>query len=129
MADDFVDHDLDTPTEADLNQVYGSKFLSAADVGNRKIRTKIEKVGKEDLRKGDGTKRMRFVLRLGGIDKPMVLNVTNVNALIEKLGRSPANWIGAPVGIYVDPNVNYGGKRVAGLRLRVPSPAAGAAAA
>ena len=122
MADDFVEHDLDTPTEADLNQLYGSRFLSAADVGNRKIRTKIEKVRKEHLRNGDGTKRVRFVLHLDGIDKPMVLNVTNVNALIEKLGRNPATWIGTPVGIYVDANVTYGGKRVAGLRLRVLGP-------
>ena len=122
MADDFEEHGLDTPTEADLNQAYGSKFLSAADVGTRKIRTKIERVRPEDLRNGDGTKRVRFVLHLGGIDKPMVLNVTNVNALIEKLGRNPASWKGASVGVYVDPNVTYGGKRVAGLRLQVLGP-------
>ena len=50
MADDFLDHDTDTPTEADLDQAYGSKFLSAADVGDRKIRTKITKVRKADVR-------------------------------------------------------------------------------
>jgi hypothetical protein len=126
VVDDFVEHDLDTPTETELNQFYGSKFLSAVDVGNRKIPTNIESVGKVDLRNGDGTKRVRFVLRLGGIDKPMVLNVTNVNALIEKLGRNPASWKGASVGIYVDPNVTYGGKRVAGLRLRVLGPVSAA---
>jgi hypothetical protein len=75
--EDFVERDLDTPTEADLKQIYGSKFLSAADVGNRKIRTKIEEVRKAELRNGDGTKRPRLVLHLRGIDKPMVLNWTN----------------------------------------------------
>jgi hypothetical protein len=120
--EDFVETDAATPTEADLNQVYGSKFLSAADVGDQKIRTEIEQVWKEHLRNGDGTKRVRFVVRLSGIDKPMVLNMTNINALIDKLGRNPANWKGAPIGIYVDPNVTYGGKRVAGLGLRVLGP-------
>jgi hypothetical protein len=124
--EDFVETDAPTPTEADLNQVYGSKFLSAADVGSRKIRTKIERARKEDLRNGDGTKRVKFVLHLGGVDKPMVLNATNVDALIEKLGRNPANWIGALIGIYVDPNVTYGGKRVAGLRPRVLGPGSAA---
>src|SRR5262249_49107869 len=44
MADDYSEHDLDTPTEADLDLAYGSKFLSAPDIGTRKVRTKIIKV-------------------------------------------------------------------------------------
>jgi hypothetical protein len=122
MAEDFV-HDLDTPTEADLDQVYGSKFLPAADVGTRKIRTTIVKVRKVDLRGGDGTKRVKFVLHFEHIDKPMVINATNKNELVKKLGKNPGNWIGALVGIYVDPDVEYGGKTVGGLRLRVLGPA------
>ena len=51
-----------------------------------------------------------------------VLNTTNKNELVEKLSRKPADWIGALVGLYVDPNVTYAGKRVAGLRLRVLGP-------
>src|SRR5436190_11433424 len=104
MASEFVDNDLDTPTESDLDQAYGSKFLSAADVGNRKIRTKIVKVRKVDLRGSDGTNRVKFVLHVEGIEKPMVLNSTNLNELVEKLGRNPRDWIGALVGLYVDPN-------------------------
>jgi hypothetical protein len=119
MADNFVEHDIDTPTESDLDQAYGPKFLSAADVGARKIRTAIVKVRKVDLRGSDGTNRVKFVLQFEHTDKTMVLNTTNKNELLEKLGRKPANWIGALVGLYVDPNVIYAGKRVAGLRLRV----------
>jgi hypothetical protein len=129
MASEFVDHDLDTPTESDLDQAYGSKFLSAADVGNRKIRTKIVKVRKVDLRGSDGTNRVKFVLHLEGIDKPVVLNSTNMNELVEKLGRKPADWIGASLGLYVDPNVTFNAKRVAGLRLRVLGPGKPAASA
>jgi len=119
----FDDNDLDTPTEADLDQAYGPKFLSAADVGNRKIGTTIVKVRKVDLRGGDGTKRVKFVLHVEHIDKPMVLNETNKNELVDKLGRKPGDWIGARVGLYVDLDVTYGGKRVGGLRLRVLGPA------
>jgi hypothetical protein len=122
MADDFREHDLDTPTEADLDQVYGSRFLSVADVGGRKIRTTIVRIKKEDLPSGDGSKRPRFVVFFEHVDKPMVLNATNKNELVEKLGRDPAKWKGAQVGLFVDPNVTYAGKRVAGLRLRVLGP-------
>ena len=60
MADDFLEHDLDTPTEADLDLAYGSQYLSATDIGDRKIRTKIAKVRKADLRGNDDKKRMKF---------------------------------------------------------------------
>ena len=74
---DFIEQDLETPTEADLDSAYGSKFLSAADVGDRKIRSKILKVRKEDLRGKDDKSKKRLVLYLEGLDKPMVLNATN----------------------------------------------------
>ena len=116
---DFLVNDLDTPTESDLDQAYGSKYLGAADRGARKTRTRIKKVRKAELRVNDGTKRVKFVLHFEDIDKPMVLNATNKNELVKKLGKNPANWIGALVGIYVDPDVEFGGKTVGGLRLRV----------
>lgn len=49
MADQFVEHDLDTPTEHDLEQAYGSKYLQATDIGDKKIRAKIAKVRKEEV--------------------------------------------------------------------------------
>jgi hypothetical protein len=127
MGDEFTEQDLDTPTEADLDSAYGSKFLSAADVGTNRIKTKILKVRKEELRGKDDKKRMRFVMFLESLDKPMVLNATNKNALVSALGKPPANWIGASIGLYVDPSVTYAGSRTGGLRLRVLLPPAAAA--
>lgn len=115
---DFEDYDPDTPTEADLDQAYGSKYLSAAGVGDRKIKTAIKKIRKEEFRGNDGTKQMKFVLHLENFDRPMVINATNMQTLVEALGRVPAKWVGAVIGVYVE-NVTFGGKRVAGLRLRV----------
>jgi hypothetical protein len=121
---DFEEHDHDTPTEADLDQAYGSKYLSASDVGDRKIKTAIKKIRKGDFRNSDGTRETKFVLYFENLDKPMVLNATNVETLVEALGRVPGKWVGAVIGIYVDRNVTFGGKRVAGLRLRVLAPTA-----
>jgi hypothetical protein len=52
MGDEFIETDV--PTEADLDQAYGSRYLSANDIGDRRIRTKIVKVRKEDIAMGDG---------------------------------------------------------------------------
>ena len=119
MADEFLEHDLDTPSETDLNQAYGSKYLSASDIGTRKIRTKLIKIGKAKLRGNDGTERMRFVLFFEGIDKGLVLNAVNKDRLVAALGRPPVKWLNASVGIYVDPDVVFGGKKTGGIRLRV----------
>ena len=117
IIENFTD-DLDTPTEADLDSCYGSKYLSATDLGDRKIRTKIVKVRKVGLPQQGGSVRNRFVLSFASLDKEMVLNTTNKNALVEVLGRRPADWIGAEVGIYAEPTT-FAGKPTKGLRLRV----------
>jgi hypothetical protein len=114
---DFND-DLDTPTEADLESFYGSKYLSAADVGDRKIRDRLAKIRKEELRQDGGKTRKKFVLYFDGIDKGMVLNATNKQTLVDALGTKPADWIGAQIGIFATP-VQFAGKTVQGLRLRV----------
>ena len=123
MGDDFLDTDLDTPTEADLDLAYGSKYLGTADVGSRKIRARIQRVGKDQLTSKDGgPKRMKFILFFDALDKGLVLNATNKDELVGKLGRVPAKWIGASVGLFVDPNVSFAGRRTGGIRLRVFEP-------
>ena len=66
MADEFFAHEADTetaPTEADLAQAYGSKFLSGPDIGDKKIRTKITKMRKEEMIDRDtGKKKIRFLI-------------------------------------------------------------------
>jgi hypothetical protein len=107
-----------TPTDEDLDACYGSTYLSATEVGNRKIRAKIARVRMEPLRQQGGTMRPKFILAFTTLEKEMVLNSTNKNALVDKLGKRPADWIGAEVGIYTEPTM-YGGKPTRGLRLRV----------
>jgi hypothetical protein len=118
MNTDTFRDDLNTPTEADLDACYGSKYLSATEVGDRKIKTRIARVRKEALQQQGGATRNKFVLGCATLDKEIVLNSTNKNALVEDLGRNPADWIGAEVGIYTEPTT-YAGKPTRGLRLRV----------
>ena len=49
MADEFVEHDLDTPTERDLDEAYGSRFLGVADMGTppKKSARKSQKCGRK----------------------------------------------------------------------------------
>jgi hypothetical protein len=115
MSDEFTEHDIDMPTERDLDEAYGSRFLGVTDIGDKKLRTKIAKVRKEEIKDRD-TNRMkkRILVWFENIDKALVLNVTNKNILADALGKVPAGWLGATVGVFVDPNVSFGGVRKGG---------------
>jgi hypothetical protein len=121
MSDDFSDTDLDTPTERDLDELYGSKYLGAADLGDKKIRTRIAKVRKETMQQQGGKpERPKFVIYFTTLDKGVVLNATNKNTIVTALGKDPARWAGAEVGLYTI-DTAFGGKPVKGLRLKVLS--------
>ena len=113
----FVD-DFEIPTEADVDECYGSKYLSATEIKKRKIKTKIARVRKAQLQQKGGTTRSKLILDFTTLDKEMVLNATNINTLIAALGKDPSGWIGAEVGIHTEATM-YGGKPTMGLRLSV----------
>jgi hypothetical protein len=114
----MADFEDDIPTEADLDACYGSKYLSATEVGDRKIRTKIARIRKQALQQQGGGTKTKFIVSFATVDKEMVLNATNKTTLVDALGRSPADWIGAEVGLLTEPT-NMAGKPTRGLRLRV----------
>ena len=127
MADQYFETDLDTPTEHDLDEAYGSRFLGVTDIGTKKLRMEIVKVRKEEVKDRDsGRMKKKLIVFFENVDKPLVLNVTNKNVLVDALGKAPAGWLGATVGVFVDPTVGFGGKKTGGVRLRVLQPPAAA---
>lgn len=124
MSDEFPEVDPDTPTEHDIDEAYGSQYLGVADIGDRKIRTRIVKLKNEQVRdRESGKLKKRIVVFFENVAKPLILNPTNLNTLIDALGKNPTNWRNASIGLWVDPSVTFGGKRTGGVRLRVLGPA------
>jgi hypothetical protein len=119
MSDDFID-DLDTATEADVDACYGSKYLSAADLGDRKIKSRIAKVHKEPMQKEGKPDRPKLVAYFSSLDKGLVLNATNKNTIVTALGKNPGDWKGAEIGLYTA-LTQFGGKTVPGVRVKVLS--------
>ena len=120
MSEEYTEHDLETPTEQDLDAAYGSKFLSSSDIGDRKIKTKIAKVRQEEMRADNGKTRKKFVLFLDGIDKPMVLNATRQAHVRSAAARVAASCGGgSDAGTEADDQTaGCGCQRVAGRKRR-----------
>lgn len=52
--------------------------------------------------------------------KPLILNSTNWEVIALMYGEESDEWIGKPVELYHDPTVIFRGRRVGGVRVRVP---------
>lgn len=96
-----------------VSEMLPSRFLKQSDIEQPTVVT-IGGVNKEVL--DDQTK---WVLNFHELDKPLVLNTTNIQALARVCGSSNSDhWQGKKAILYVDENVSYGGKIVGGLRIR-----------
>jgi hypothetical protein len=106
-------------TEADFEGVYGSKSLSAPDIGDRKLRRVISHVRKELMPARDGKPpREKGVLSFEGEKKELVLNTTNYKLLSAEISRHPGEWVGAEIGLYVT-DTSFGGRPEKGIRVKL----------
>lgn len=98
------------------DQFTASKFLKAADLKGGVAKVKIRDVTIEEV----GSDR-RMVAWFAGKEKGMVLNKTNAMTIGEALGPDTDDWVGAEIEVF-SMKVEYQGKMVDGLRIRVPRP-------
>jgi hypothetical protein len=97
----------------DFDDLYGSKYLSAADLKGQTRRAKIGKTDVADFKEKNGATRRKYVLYFEGEDKAMVLNKTNAQKLGTAYGKDRTSWVGQHVELYTE-TTSFG----EGLRLR-----------
>jgi len=97
-----------------------SKFLKQSDVGAGALGT-IEDCIQMNVAKEGAEPELKWCLTFVEIEKPLVLNSTNVQLCEKILGSDNTDdWRGKKIVLYTDPNVSYGGKLVGGIRIRAP---------
>ena len=77
-------------------------------------------------RAGDRENEKKTIVYFENIDKAVDLECHQQRDARSAFGKSPAGWHNATVGIFVDPNVRFGGKKTGGVRLRALLPPAAA---
>jgi hypothetical protein len=104
-----------------FNELYGSKYLSAADLKGEQIRKRIGKYEVAELKDPkDNSSKRRVILYFNDLNKPLVVNKTNAQKLAAMYGEEPESWIGVVCDLYAE--MTSLGKE--GVRLR-PVKAAG----
>lgn len=100
-------------------EVFPSNFLGKEDVAAPFVTT-IARVAMENIKGDNGQENKAVMHFLGDMQKPMILNNVNWLTCEEAYGDDSDMWSNKPVEVYVDPSVMYAGRRVGGVRLRIP---------
>lgn len=103
---------------AKIGEMIESKYLKQSDLAEDTLVT-IEKVGKANVAPKGEEAEYKWLIRFSELPKPMVLNSTNIKRLARACGSDDTDdWTGKRVMVYVDPDVEFGGNVVGGLRIR-----------
>jgi hypothetical protein len=100
---------------SDFDDLYGTRFLSAAEV-KKPVTAIIERIEEETFARPGEATRTKKVLYVRGGRKGIVVNKVNANNLASAFGKSFPAWVGQRVTIKAEPTT-FAGKITAGLRL------------
>jgi len=113
------------PKTGDMRE---SKFIKQSDVENPVLWT-VTGCERHNVAKEGADPELKWCLTFAEIDKPLVLNATNIQLCERAMGSDDTDhWVGKKLVLYVDPNVSYGGKVTGGVRVRAPKKPAAAPA-
>ncbi len=112
-----------------LGQMTESKYLKQADIPQPVLVT-ISGFTRVNVAQDGEAPEHKWTISFVELDKPMVLNSTNIQLLGVATGTDDTDeMVGRKIVVYTDPNVSYGGKLVGGLRIRASRQKPQAAAA
>lgn len=103
-----------------LHEMMESKFLKKEEVEPAVLAT-IARISKANVAKEGADPEYKWTMAFEELDKPMVLNSTNLQMIAVICGSEDSDdWVGQKVVLYNDPNVSFGGKITGGIRVRKP---------
>lgn len=101
-----------------INTMASSKYLKTADIPDPLIVT-VQGVKQVNMAKEDEAPELKWAIKFRELDKPMVLNSTNMHVAAKVFASDETDeWKGKEIILYTDPNVSFGGQVVGGLRFR-----------
>jgi len=102
---------------ARVNEMIESKYLKQSDVDVEATVT-VFGVKKANVAREGDEPEYKWLIKFEEFHKPMVLNSTNIKRLARICGDDTDEWKGKKAVLYVDPDIEFGGNVVGGLRIR-----------
>jgi hypothetical protein len=100
-----------------------SRFLSQVDVEPPLLLT-IAGCKRDNVAPANARSEEKVVLAFKEHEKPLVLNVTNYKIIKKITGKDEIeDWVGTQVVVYFNPDIEYQGEIIGGIRVRAPKKA------
>jgi hypothetical protein len=107
----------DEDTTMKVGDMIESKYLKQSDVQDETAVT-VAALKKVNVARDDEDPDYKWTIKFNEFAKPMVLNVTNLKRMAKALGDDTDDWLGNQVILFVDPDIEFGGNVVGGLRIK-----------
>ncbi len=108
-----------------MNDVFPSKFLSAADLDNDTTLT-VYSVEMAELKDRNGAPEHKPAINFSEVEKGLILNKTNWKTIEKLYGAESDDWVGEKITLFAT-EVDFRGETVMAIRVRLnpnPAPAA-----
>ena len=101
-----------------------SDYMKEADV-TPPIRVTIKSSEAKNMAKKGDPPQLKCVLGFEEIEKKLVCNVTNFKGIVKRTGEPDSdNWVGKQIDLWFNPDIEYAGDIVGGIRLMTAQPQA-----
>lgn len=103
-----------------VSSMTDSKYLKKEDLDEHggEMTVTIDSLKKVNVARDDEDPEYRWTVRYRELPKPMVLNATNIKRIAKAHGDDTDDWLGKQITVYHDPDIEFGGNIVGGLRVR-----------
>jgi hypothetical protein len=103
-----------------LSEAFPSRFLKASDLQGGPVVGTIKLAELEKIKGYDGREQAKIVIYFARALKPLVLNRTNAESIMDISGADDTeSWPGTKIELYTIP-VTFNGKTSDGIRIRRP---------
>lgn len=103
-----------TKNAPNANEFLGGNFLRKEDLEGP-VTVTITDVSSEAIM---GSLQKKLIIAFREFEKPLILNKTNIAALVQMFGTGDTTAWRGQLTLFVDPSVQYAGRVVGGIRLR-----------
>ena len=97
-----------------------TKYIQKSDVEKAALVT-IDKITEEDMASNGQPEEMKYIIHFKENYKPWAPNIGSLEEISHIAGTGDVDrWVGTVIVLYVNPDVEFAGKRVGGIRCRAP---------
>jgi len=102
-----------------IDMVKTSRYLKKADLFETPMTVTMHSVIEQNVARRHEPEKLKHVIYFHETSKALVLGMTNAELIAEAIGSEDLDeWTGKRITLFYDPDVDFDGTRVGGIRVK-----------